>query len=336
MGKSISINTFFIFFVKKLRLSNPWKFKVPFLISILYFVCLICCLVEANPLVSFLVSVSVIIGVSGIGYLTNDLGDKKKDALISKENATSNLSTVSLFILFLLFFALTFLPWFYLYFNYISLVLLGLEIFLFFAYAFPPFRFKEKGIFGVITDSLYAHAIPALLATFTFYRMNQVFKSDIIYFTSTLLTWQFILGVRNIILHQLKDYDNDINSNTKTFVTNYGIEKSVLLVKKILLPFELISFLLFCSFLSFKFHLFAFLVITYWIYKIFNERKNTPSFNYKDFAYKFLDDLYLQWLPLVALILLCIQYIAFTPIALLHLILFRSEVKTYLINYFKR
>lgn len=336
MEKSSSINAFLLFFVKKLRLSNPWKFKVPFLISILYFVFLISCSVETNPIYTFLASVSVIIGVAGIGYLTNDLGDRKKDAVISKENATSNLSSVNLFFLFFLFFSLTFLPWFYLYFSLISLCLLGLQILLFIVYAFPPFRFKEKGIMGIITDSLYAHTIPALLATFTFYRMNQVFKSDIIYFTSTLLLWQFVLGLRNIILHQLKDYENDNNSNTKTFVTNHGIEKSVFLVKKIVLPFEFILFLIFCSFLSFKFYLFACLVIIYWLYKAIVERKKIHSFNYKDFAYKFLDDLYLQWLPLVVLILLCIQSTIFISIAILHVILFRSEAKTFIINALKK
>ncbi len=336
MEKNTSIDTFLLFFIKKLRLSNPWKFKVPFLISILYFVFLISCLVETNPIFSFLASVSVIIGVAGIGYLTNDLGDRKKDAIISKENATSNLSATSLFFLFFLFFSFTLLPWFYLYFNLISAGLLGLQIMLFIVYAFPPFRFKEKGILGIITDSLYAHTIPALLASYTFYKMNQIFTRDIIYFIGTLLSWQFVLGLRNIILHQLKDYENDNISNTKTFVTNYGMEKSIFLVKKIIVPFEFILFIVFCSFISFKFYLFAFLIIAYWIYKGLNERKNLSSFNYKDFAYKFLDDLYLQWLPLVALILLCIQSIVFLPIAILHLILFRTEAKTFIINSLKK
>lgn len=336
MEKSSSINTFLLFFVKKIRLSNPWKFKVPFLISILYFVFLISCKVEANPIYSFSASISVIIGVAGIGYLTNDLGDRQKDALISKDNATSNLSITNLFFLFFLFFSLTFLPWFYLYFDLVSAVLLALQILLFIIYAFPPFRFKEKGIIGIITDSLYAHTIPALLATFTFYRMNQVFRTDIIYFTCTLISWQFVLGLRNIVLHQLKDYENDNNSNTKTFVTNHGIVKSVFLVKKILLPFEFILFLIFCFFLSYKFHLFACLIIAYWLYKAFMERKNIHSFTYKDIAYKFLDDLYLQWLPLAVLILLCFQSIVFIPIAVLHVILFRSEAKTFIIKALKK
>jgi hypothetical protein len=320
----------------KLRLSKPWNYKVPFLISILYFVLLISCLVEANPLLSFLASLAVILGIAGIGYLTNDLGDREKDALISKTNATSSISKTNLCFLFILFFSLIFLPWFYLYFDFISLSLLAFEIVLFFIYAFPPFRLKEKGLYGVVTDSLYAHAIPALLATYTFYRMHQIFKTDLIYFTCALIFWQFVLGLRNILLHQLYDYEDDIQSNTKTFVTINGIEKSIFLIKKILLPFELVLFLLFCLFLSIKFQLFAFLIIAYWIYKALKEKKNIQLFSYRDFAYKFLDDLYLQWLPLTPLILLCIQSTQFISIAILHIILFRSEVKTFIISILKK
>jgi hypothetical protein len=334
--KNASIISFFVVFVKKLRLSNPWKFKVPFLISILYFVYLISTTTKENPILTFFASLLVIIGISGLGYLTNDIGDRKKDAIISKENATSNLSDKNLLILFFCFFCLTLLPWFYLFFNYISLILLSLEISLFFVYAFPPFRFKEKGILGLVTDALYAHTIPALLATFTFYKMNSVAKSDIVYFTITLIAWQFILGIRNIIFHQLKDYENDINSNTKTFVTNYGVKKSTFLIKKMLLPFEFILFTVFCLILSYKFYLFACLILIYWMFKALSEMRKMLTFVYRDLAYKFLDDLYLQWLPLVVLFLLCQKSTVYLPVALLHLILFRSEAKTYLINYFKK
>mgnify|MGYP007073577543 FL=1 len=35
-----SINSFLLFFIKKLRLSNPWNYKVPFLIAIPYLILL--------------------------------------------------------------------------------------------------------------------------------------------------------------------------------------------------------------------------------------------------------------------------------------------------------
>ncbi len=325
---------FFHFFSKRLRLSNPWKYKIPFLISILYFIFLMSCLVEANPIPTFLASLSVIIGVAGIGYLTNDLGDRKKDAVISKENATSNLSTSNSVTLFILFSVFTFLPWFYLYFDVISAALLGLQILLFIAYAFPPFRFKEKGMLGIITDSLYAHAIPAILATFTFYKMNQVCNSDIIYFTSTLVAWQFILGLRNIVFHQLKDFENDSHSNTKTFVILYGFKKSETLCKAILIPIEAVCFFIFIFYVSSGSPALALLILLFWIITFYKTHKNIHQINYRNFAYTFLDDLYIKWVPVFVLCILCFSNVHFCYLLVLHFLFFRNEIKTYLISKF--
>lgn len=331
-----SINSFLLFFIKKLRLSNPWNYKVPFLIAIPYLILLSSNFNTLHSLLLIILSLTIIFGVAGLGYLTNDLGDREKDKLINKENATSSITNQSIIVLFLFFISLTLLPWFYLPFNKYSFMFLSIQLFLFYAYAFPPFRLKEKGFLGILTDALYAHVMPAILASYTFYLVVSKTYFNYINFIIILCLWQFLLGIRNILFHQLKDYNNDISSNTNTFVTYYGNEKSEILLKRILLPLEFILFLLFCIYISIQFNLFICLVIAYWLYKAIKERKQIRIFNYRDLAYKFFDDLYLQWLPLVVIILLCIKSYVFIPIAILHFVLFRSEAKTFIINYIKK
>lgn len=323
---------FLSFFTKKLRLSNPWNYKVPFLISIPYFIFLIRSLPFENPLFAILASIAVIIGVAGIGYLTNDLGDRKKDALISKQNATSRLSVFNIVLLFVLFLAFALVPWFYLPFTRYSLLLLCWQFVLFCIYAFPPFRLKEKGFWGVMTDSLYAHVNPALLASYTFYLFGYVFFSSFIYFLITLCTWQFILGIRNIIFHQLKDLSDDLSSGTSTFVTTLGKTKATRLCSRYLLPLEVIAFLGFCAFVSTFNYWFALLVPAYWAVVLMANKRQLSQMNFRDRAYVLLDDLYIKWLPLFTLTLLCIEHPYFWPVLILHFVLFRSGIKSFFLN----
>ena len=101
------------------------------------------------------------IGFVGFAYLTNDLADRKKDALAGKLNGTASLSNSTIAILILAFLSSALLPWLYLPIDHVSVACITAELALFVLYAFPPFRLKERGILGVFTDALYAHAIPA-------------------------------------------------------------------------------------------------------------------------------------------------------------------------------
>lgn len=323
------MNKVLLFFAKKLRLSNPWKFKAPVLMAIPYLVFLMSGDTGAHAFIAVLASVTVIVGVAGLGYLSNDLGDREKDAAIQKENATTGLGPGSILLLCLLFLSLAIAPWLYLPFTVKSLYLLLLQFFLFYAYAFKPLRLKERNFLGVMTDALYAHLVPALLAAYTFYTFTGKPMSQDVPILATLCSWQLVLGIRNICFHQLKDHDNDISSGTSTFVTSFGLPKTMALMTRIMLPLELMNFLAFAVLVSFSFPLFAALITAYWLYKFFSERKVIARFNYRDYAYKFLDDLYIQWLPLAILILLCFRSFQFLPVLLLHAVLFRSELKTF-------
>jgi 4-hydroxybenzoate polyprenyltransferase len=323
---------FLIFFTKRLRLSNPWNFKVPFLIAIPYLLLLLGNY-NGNGLIFVLASVSIIIGIAGFGYLTNDLGDRNKDKLIQKQNVTYQLPVSGIISLFLFFLVLALAPWWYLPMNNWSYLLLGLQFFLFCVYAFPPFRFKERGFSGVVIDALYAHLAPALLAAHTFHLIGGQTFPDFFNFLVLLGGWQFILGIRNILFHQLKDLNDDLQSGTRTFVTSYGEKRTEQLLKKLLLPAEVILFIVFVVFVNYFLFFFLPAVILYWMIQRVKFRRDFRTMGYRKMVYVFLDDLYIQWVPLFILSGLVISSFQFIAITILHICIFRNGIKTLLLKY---
>jgi 4-hydroxybenzoate polyprenyltransferase len=329
-----SVRGFIVFFTKKLRLSNPWNFKAPLLITFPYLLFLLSNYSEANTFYGILVSITVIVGVSGLGYLSNDLGDRKKDALIVKENILVGMQPAAILFLFLLFFMLAFLPWLYLPFNSLSAILLILEIVLFFVYAIPPFRFKERRLLGVYTDSLYAHVLPAVLAAYTFQLFTRKNFEKFSDFAILVFFWQFVQGVRNILFHQIKDLESDEKSGTRTFVTFIGLERALKLIKKIVLPLEILILGVFLIFLAFFWgHSFVLILsLIYFFTTLISHWKKLASMDYRARAYLFLDDFYIQWFPLIILTELCMTSLSFLPIVILHLLLFKNGIKSILKN----
>lgn len=323
--------TFFNFFVNRLRLSKPWRYKIPVLITVFYLVLIIGDNKCNSPIITFLSSLFIVVGVAGIGYLTNDLGDVEKDRLISKPNAAAQLNKGSIVLSFVFFLALAILPWHYLPFNYKSICLLCFQLFLFFIYAFKPFRLKERGFLGIITDALYAHTVPALLAAYTYFMVVETPKNSFWWFVLFLCPWQFFLGARNILLHQIADYDNDLQSGTKTFVTGKGVALAQKLCRYFFVA-EVVFFIALTLFLS-RFNTFFFIgPIVYWGVMLFKKRKVLKRLSDKEIMYVFFDDLYLDWVPFFALLVLINGELVFAVIPVLHLLLFRNRIKAYVMG----
>lgn len=151
----------------------------------------------------------LLVGISG--YFLNDLFDVKADELSNKFNITTILNKyVLLFII--LFFGLI---GFYLLFTIskqASLVLV-FQFLLLLGYSLPFIRLKEKGILGLITDAIYAHVIPGIILLYALQEYIVIPLS----LCSIFILFLFLLGLRDIAIHQFEDLEKDIQSNTKTF-----------------------------------------------------------------------------------------------------------------------
>jgi colanic acid/amylovoran biosynthesis glycosyltransferase len=322
--------SFFQFFSQKLRLSNPWKYKVPLIITFTYFLLLVSDGLTLSATLSFFAAIATTIGFMGFGYLTNDLADRKKDVLAGKSNSTTNLSSISVVLLLLTFLAMALLPWMYLPMDWISWLCIIIELVLFVLYAFPPFRLKERGFLGVITDALYAHVVPGFLASWTFYLVGNEHYQNFWIFAIALIVWQLFSGVRNILSHHYADYENDRASGTKTLATDMGKEKVYRLMTRIFIPLEVLSLICFLIIVQLKIDYLVIVVIPFLFLAWANFNQETGETRAKHFTNTFLDRFYMHWFPYILLFSIAFGASEYWWILVLHVLIFHPFVGKFL------
>lgn len=82
-------------------------------------------------------------------------------------------------------------------------------------YSLPPFRFKNRGLAGVVCDASGAHVFPTLVAVILAFR-GAGRPIDIVWLASV-GAWAFGSGLRGILWHQLTDLENDWRAGVRTF-----------------------------------------------------------------------------------------------------------------------
>ncbi len=311
------------FLWRDLRLEKPWRYKAPFLLTLLYLQSAQGALEPGRALLALAASLSTIVGIAGLAYLSNDFADQAVDSKAGKPNAAARLDALQITALSCVLFVAALAPWvFVLPVTTASAVLLCFEFMLVAAYALPPLRLKERGAAGVIADALYAHTIPALLATLTYLAMSRTGSDPRWPFLGALAAWQFALGVRNIVLHQIQDHDHDRRGSLRTWVVRVGPITAQRFLRRLIVPLELFGFTAFVA------------VITPWIpltlpafllhaLLVRRQRSEAPwnSTDLRGTLYAYLDPLYLRWLPLLAVTAAVFRDASFLPLLLIHILL---------------
>ena len=180
------------------------------------------------------ISILLSIGIAGLGYVMNDIKDFKDDLQNNKPNLFNKFSKSQSVLLVVLFALLSIFPWLYLPTDKYTFYLLVIEFLLFFVYAFPPFRLKEKGFLGIITDALYAQVVPSLLAVYTFSKIsNTILNVKLIvlysYFIALLgyLLYTTILFIKR---NKTTEIDSFYFINTRIFNEFYEIHLPIILL----------------------------------------------------------------------------------------------------------
>lgn len=223
------------------RLEEAVRYKAPYLFAIVYVYFYVARPGLGAALLTEACALSTIIGVAGIGYLSNDVADRVQDAAMGKPNDANRLTRARIVAAFVTFGACAITPWI-VYFpaDRTTAALLALELMLFVAYGVKPLRLKERGLAGVLTDAAYAHALPAAIAAHTLFLLTRY--DDAWRFATWLLVWQLPLGARNITYHQMADYDHDRATGVRTYVGDVGGEHAIRVVERRLIPVELAGF----------------------------------------------------------------------------------------------
>lgn len=265
-----------------------------------------------------------------MGYLSNDVADREADRKSGKPNATLDLSITRVTLLFGLFGAAALLPWIlFVPIDHICVTLLLLEFLLFAVYVVPPLRLKERGLLGLVTDALYAHANPALLAAYTMYLVTGKSYPHARWLLGSLSAWQFFVGMRNILQHQITDAGHDRAAGTVTWVTRAGEPAAAQLLRTVVTPLEVLGFAVWLAVASsaipalaavFIIHVVAMsLAIRHYAGGILNQ----PL---PEMLALFLDDFFVGWMPLVVLGALCVSDWRMAALLLVHVVIFQDRL----------
>ena len=149
----------------------------------------------------------------GFGYAINDYSDREIDKKIGKTNVMGELSNRKcLSILTLL--TMGGVPFAVMIFSVPSLLLFVFVYFWGAAYSVRPFRFKEKGVAGLLVSSLAQRTIPLL-------PLLSISKG---YWPIVCICGVsgFLVGLRYILIHQYEDIENDQLTGTNTYVKNHN------------------------------------------------------------------------------------------------------------------
>jgi len=269
-------------------------------------------------------SLSTIIGFASFGYLVNDYFDQEKDAKVGKKNFLLGKPAYLKVAYCLIALVILFAPWYFLPHNSVTYALISLQLICYFMYSVPPLRLKERGFVGLMIDSLYAHAIPSMLAAYT-YMLIAKQKPSLIFFT-LLFCWQSCVGIRNVLLHQINDLESDKESNTNTFVKDKDFLSGISL--RYLKGLELFFLILFLIVLTGQNVLFAISAIILCIGINSNfmlDKKSGHRFYFPNLLYD-------QWLPYSYIIILAIIDIRFLLLLPVQALLFTRVYLTNQIN----
>jgi len=207
--------------------------KLPLIFFVFYYLIAINKNFSYTSLLLFFNFVVFICLYASFGYMINDFSDREVDKKAGKSKAIAQISSraakIVLFSIFLSGILISLPFWRY---NYVFLILLIAMYMLSAAYSLPPLRFKEKRWGGIIVASITQRALPALLC-FTIFRHS---GWDSVLF----LLLFFIIGIRWIIVHQIKDYKNDLKASVKTFITSTGVLKGTRYLFVYIIPIEVI------------------------------------------------------------------------------------------------
>ena len=314
----------------RIRLTEPWRYKAPFLISVVYFFLYSAGIRFSDAVLAVACALCTIAGIASIGYLANDLCDRDSDRAAGKPNVTFLLGRSQVLILFVIAGAAAQLPWMiFVPIDPIWVSLLAAEYVLFAAYVARPIRLKERGFLGPIADALYAHANPALLAGYIMNRLTGARYPHPIGLLSALFAWQFFLGLRNILEHQISDAASDRLGGTSTYVTQSGEAAAVRLLRTFVVPLEFAGFAAYLTIVSrtlpavavaFLLHL----IVTALIIRCYSSRFTAGSLHER--LALFIDDFTLGWMPLITVASLASVDWRNSGLLLVHVLVFQTRL----------
>lgn len=264
--------------------------------------------------------------------IINDFTDLKYDIASKKENRLERFSSINRTLLLL---ASILLGLFFCYFfinDTLSLIFYLAAYLAFSLYSIPPFRFKNRGVLGVIADASGAHLFPSLfIASSLMHNMKIPIDP---YWLLIIGVWSFTYGVRGILWHQFWDRENDLSINQKTFATEMQIS-SMKSIEIIITTIEIIVFIL----VIYSLGKLPFIALLFYILILFGYRKlkikTVLIISGNGYWQFFMSDYYQILLPISLIITCSIKNPLCLILLVFHVLFFPKTIKSFIKIVFK-
>lgn len=168
---------------------------------------------------------------ASFGYILNDFSDREADRRAGKQNALADVAAPRAVTIVLVAAAAGLASALYYWRQPNAVALLALCYGLATIYSAPPARLKERGAIGLIVAALAQRTAPA---AFIFEAMRSWDWTAV-----ALCILGTVIGLRFILIHQLRDSANDAQAGVNTFGTVYGTALLTRLLWQFLFPLEL-------------------------------------------------------------------------------------------------
>lgn len=223
-----------------LRSSDWWDYKIIPLLVVGYMTIM---LSEENLMLHIGWLLFLIAAISaGAIYVSilNDFTDLEFDIASGKSNGLERFSPLKRKLILATSILVSILFCFFFINDWVSLTFYLLAYLVFSLYSIPPFRFKNRGVLGVICDASGAHLFPSL---FIVASISHRLGTEIGPLWILLIGfWAFSYGLRGILWHQFWDRENDLSIQHHTFATQTDVS-SIKPIEKIILTIEIIALL---------------------------------------------------------------------------------------------
>ncbi|HRN94569.1 MAG TPA: UbiA family prenyltransferase [Chitinophagales bacterium] len=223
----------FLIRLSDLTRSQDWRLSfVPFIMGCVY-LWLSWFKIDLNFESSLLILFSLVttIGFAALGYLINEYFDIASDTKAGKVNRLAYVSNKVKLGLFLFSVSMALLPWLWLPHDNVTWFLIGAQFLFYLLYSLPFPRLKDVPFASNFIDAGYAYWIPLLLShhTYALY-VNSIWAAWLPLFSIAV----FLVGFRNILIHQVDDLFNDKRAGVRTLPMVIGVERVTFLMKGLL------------------------------------------------------------------------------------------------------
>lgn len=307
------------------RSGDWWGYKLPPLFGFSYLVILLNQIPFSESWSVLILLLVWMVGAAGFGYYSNDVFDVEEDRIAGKDNSASSHSWLMRLMVLAGLSAITVLPWVLTNKPFV-LILVICHLVLFLLYSMPPFRIKQKGVWGVVADAIYAHLLPVVIVIAAIWPDSAPLSSNYLLLGSTILVWQAVLGVRGIIEHQVIDFELDKKAGSTNFAQRIGLKQALHYIEITMPQMEGLALVIFLSalFWAAPFAAGSVFLILFLMYmsKPFGEGVLKYRPEYRSIVNRWLNQIQEMVLPLVFLTAICLQETSYLIIAVVHIIVF--------------